>query len=123
MRHVIFDDGTRLLWITSFDTDWDPYIDDAVNMLGINRWIDWLQHCAECPDDITTYTSDQVKGFLQSAQVKAACFFRTLPDLTLAEIKKGQRIRQALDQVVDDPEAVKLLQQPALKPLLEEAAD
>src|SRR5262245_66431159 len=25
MRHVIFDNGTRLLWITAFNTDWDPY--------------------------------------------------------------------------------------------------
>jgi hypothetical protein len=123
MRHVIFDNDTRLLWITAFETDWDPYLDDSVNMLGIKTWIDWLQHCVECPDDVGTYTSDQVKGFLQGAQIKAACFFRTLPDLTLAEIKKGQRIRKALDQAVDNPEALRLLQQPALAALLDEAAD
>jgi hypothetical protein len=123
MRHVIFDNDTRLLWITSFETDWDPYLDDSVNMLGINTWIDWLQHCVECPEDVGTYTSDQVKVFLQSAQIKAACFFRTLPDLTLAEIKKGQRIREALEQVIDTPDGVQALEQPTLKPLLDEAAD
>jgi hypothetical protein len=123
MRHVIFDNDTRLLWITAFETDWDPYLDDSVNMLGITTWVDWLQHCVECPDDVVTYTSDQVKVFLQSAQIKAACFFRTLPDLTLAEIKKGQRVRKALDQAVENPDALRLLQQPALAALLDEAAD
>ena len=24
MKHVVFDDGTRLCWNTAFDTDWDP---------------------------------------------------------------------------------------------------
>jgi hypothetical protein len=43
--------------------------------------------------------------------------------LTLAEIKKGQRIREALEQVIDTPDGVQALEQPALKPLLEEAAD
>jgi len=44
MKHVIFDDGTRLCWNTAFDTDWDPYIDDAVAILGADAWTDWLQH-------------------------------------------------------------------------------
>ena len=30
MRHVVFDNGTRLNWATSFETDWQPYIDDSV---------------------------------------------------------------------------------------------
>ena len=47
MRHVIFDNGTRLCWITAFDTDWDPYIDDSITTLGLATWIDWAQHTVE----------------------------------------------------------------------------
>ena len=41
----------------------------------------------------------------------------------MGEIKKGQRVREALEQVLEQPEAWTLLQHPALKPLLDEAAD
>ena len=29
-RHVIFDGGKRLVWFTTFETDWDPYVEDAI---------------------------------------------------------------------------------------------
>src|ERR687886_444775 len=47
MKHVIFDNGSRLLLITSFETDWDPYINDAVTLIGVEHWIDWMQHPVE----------------------------------------------------------------------------
>src|ERR671925_293317 len=43
-RQVIFDNGQRLLFMTSFEADWDPYIDDAVLVIGIDHIIDWLKH-------------------------------------------------------------------------------
>jgi hypothetical protein len=68
--------------------------------------------------------SAAVKVFLQSAQAKATGFYRAIPDLTLTEVKKGQRVKAALDQVLGDPAGAEALQQqPALKPLLDEAAD
>ena len=55
MRHVIFDDDTRLCWITAFDTDWDPYIDDSVTTLGIDTWVDWAQHTVEFDPEQTDH--------------------------------------------------------------------
>ena len=121
MRHVIFDNGTRLCWITAFDTDWDPYIDDAVAILGVDSWKDWLQHTVEYEEEIAA-SGASIKKFLQAAQVPASGFYRAIPELTLAEIKKGQQLKQAFEQVLDDPAAAEALQQPALKPLLEQAA-
>ena len=43
--------------------------------------------------------------------------------MTLGEVKKAQRVRAAFEQVLDDPRAAEALQNPVLKPLLEEAAD
>ena len=122
MRHVIFDNGTRLLWITAFDTDWDPYLDDAVAILVLDSWADWLQH-TEGYNASELTTSAAMKAYVQAAQVKATGFFRAIPELTLAEVKKGQRLRAAFEKVLDQPGALEALQQPVLKPLLDEAAD
>ena len=42
---------------------------------------------------------------------------------TVKEIRKAERVNRAFQQVLDDPEAAEALQHPALKPLLDEAAD
>jgi len=39
------------------------------------------------------------------------------------EIRKAARVSKAFQQVLDDPEAGAALEYPALKPLLDEAAD
>ncbi len=121
MRHVIFDNDTRLCWMTSFDTDWDPYIDDSITTLGIDTWVDWAQHTVEY-DAEQMSTLAGVKKWIQSAQTPADGFFRAVPDLTLGEVKKDQRLRTAFETVLDEPGALEALQQPVLKPLLDEAA-
>ena len=123
MRHVIFDGDTRLNWATSFETDWEPYIDDSVRMFGIEKWNDWFQHCVECPDNFRELSGKPLRDFIQSGQVQARGFFKTISDKTIPELRKGVRVAKALDQVLEQPEASTLLQHPALKPLLDEAAD
>ena len=41
----------------------------------------------------------------------------------MPEIVKGQRVNAAFQRVLDDPAAEEALAHPALKPLLDEAAD
>ena len=41
-RHVIFDGGKRLLWLTTFETDFEPYIEDAIMKIGIDNFTDWM---------------------------------------------------------------------------------
>ena len=123
MRHVIFDNGTRMYWETLFDTDWQPYVDDSVATLGIRTWYDWFQHCEECPANLVDFSPQALRDFIQSAQVQAAGFYVTLSTKTIGELRKAIRVQEALDQVLEQPEASTLLQHPALKPLLDEAAD
>jgi hypothetical protein len=121
MRHVIFDNDTRLCWITAFDTDWDPYIDDSFAILGSEIWTDWVQHAVGYnPEDWTNCPT--IKQFLQSAQVPATGFYRAIPDLTLGQIKEAQRVKDAFEKVLDTPGAAEALQNPVLKPLLDVAA-
>jgi len=145
-RHAIFDNGQRLLWATTFETDWDPYLDDALILVGVEHFIDWMKHINEAAE-LTAWldsaggaekltkassaefeqtvrtTSAGLKAVLQSVQVPAAGYWNALAAQTIPQIRKSQRVEQAFQQVLDNPEAGEALQHPALQPLLEQAAD
>jgi hypothetical protein len=122
-RHVIFDNGRRVMWCTAFESDWDPYIEDAIQIFGQQSWVDWLQHTEEYTGGFEDSSSAEVKQFLQSGQEPAVTFFDALSSYSLPQIKKALQLAQAFQQVLDDPAAEQALQHPALKPLLEQAAD
>lgn len=134
-RQVIFDNGKRLLFMTSFEADWDPYIDDAVLVIGIEHIIDWMRHTVEAEAHAAELrpvveaarqgqaSTAALKMILQSIQVPASAYFDILSDETVPQIRKAQRVQQAFQQVLDQPDAAEALSHPALQPLLEEAAD
>ncbi|MFF3933476.1 hypothetical protein [Streptomyces hirsutus] len=143
-RHVIFDNGQRLMWATTFENDWDPYFDDFVQ-IGVEHFLDWLQHTAQYTDvsawvessggvekfrldnpDIEAQmkrTVGGLKAIVQSVQSPATGYFNQLSAWTMPQIVKAQRLQEAFQEVLDDPRAAEALQHPALKPLLEMAAD
>ena len=123
-RYVLFDNGTRLLIATTFDGDWDVYIDDFAASYILDAWDTFLIHCEGYPDEgKASLTLEQIKEFLTANQVTASDFFITYPGVTAKEIQKALRVGTAFQQVLDDPGAAEALQHPALKPLLEMAAD
>ena len=67
-------------------------------------------------------TLTAVKAFIFGAQQTAAAYARNYGG-TVKEIRKAQRVNAAFQQVLDNPDAAEALQHPALKPLLDEAAD
>ena len=117
-RFVVFDNGTRLLFATSFDGPWDAYMDDfAASPLGGFDAI--FRHTEEyhgLPDLAA------IKEFILSAQATADGYARNYGG-SVKEIRKAQRVNAAFQQVLDNPDAAEALQHPALKPLLDEAAD
>jgi hypothetical protein len=142
-RLVNFDNGRRLMFASGFETDWDPYVDDAILVVGLQHFLDWLQHTVEAEELVASVKSlagdvdendpayaeklkpagAQLKAVIQKIQTPATSYFNALSDLTLPQIKKAQRLQEAFQQVLDDPAAQEALQHPALKPLLEQAAD
>lgn len=143
-RLVVFDGGRRLLFATTFETEWDHYIDDAILVVGVGAFLDWMQHTVQGQDVVAwarTSGADkfaqgdpeweaimkkataQLKAILQSCQSPAAGYFNALSALTLPQFDRMQRVEQAFEQVLDDDAAADALQHPALKPLLELAAD
>ena len=141
-RLVIFDDGKRLMWATTFETEWDPYVDDAILAVGIRYVLDWMQHTAqgeaildwvesyggaakleEMPEESVRKATPRLKEILQSVQSPAVAYFNVFNRWTMPQVFKAMRLAEAFQQVLDDPAAEQALQHPALKPLLELAAD
>jgi hypothetical protein len=150
-RHVIFDGGKRLVWLTTFESDWDPYVEDAIMRIGIDNFTDWLQHTTAADDwqawireaggidhlrgvqgSIATDRASEnsmrmslagLKKFLQDHQVPGAGYYNAMSYMTHVEASKAKRVYEAFQQALDTPGAAEALQHPALKPLLELAAD
>jgi hypothetical protein len=144
-RFVIFNDGRQLMFASSFETEWDPYIDDAIDVVGAEHFVDWMQHTVEAEkvvayieslggvkkfdkkdpayDENLKRTSAVVKEVIQSVQSPAVAYFNALSSLTIPQIKKAQHVDEAFQRVLDNPTAQEALKHPAMKPLLEQAAD
>jgi hypothetical protein len=123
-RYVLFDNGTRLLIGTTFDGDWDVYIDDFAASYVLDAWDKFLIHCEGYPDEgKASLTVDQIKEFLTANQVTAADFYMDYPGVTTKEIKEALRVQAAFQEALDNPDAGEALQHPALKPLREVAAE
>ena len=123
-RYVLFDNDTRLLVATTFDDDWDVYIDDFAASYILDAWDRFLIHCEGYPDEgKASLTLHEIKEFLTANQVTAVSFYMTYPNVTVKQIEKALRDEKVFQQVLDNPAAAEALQDPALQPLLELAAD
>jgi hypothetical protein len=119
-RFVLFDDDTRLVFATSFDGPWDVYMEDFFTSGPTLALFDVIFRHVEGYDGLPDLAA--VKAFVLGAQVTAAAYARNYGG-TVKEIRKGERVNAAFQQVLDDPAAAEALQHPALQPLLDEAAD
>jgi hypothetical protein len=127
LRGTLFDDDTRFLFATSFDTPWDVYIDDALEMMGgIAPWGKFLQYCEEIPPDagvpgaVSNATANEL---LKKIRTKAAVYIDTYPDVSCKRFNRALQVLAAFEKVLDNPEAAEALKNPALKPLLDQAAE
>ena len=103
-RQVLFDNDTRLLIATSFDGDWDVYIDDFARTLVLQDWERFLIHCEGYPDasGLASLSLFQKKEFLTAHQVTAARYDRAYPDVTSKEIVKALRVQTVFQQLLDE---------------------
>jgi hypothetical protein len=119
-RFVLFDDDTRLAFMTSFDGPWDPYMEDFFTSGPTLALFDAIFKYVEGYEGLPDLAA--VKAFVLGAQVTAGAYQRNYGG-TVKEIRKALRVNEAFQRVLDDPAAGEALQHPALKPLLDEAAD
>ena len=96
MRFVFFDNDTRMLFATSFDGDWDAYIDDFVTKIP-----DYLDIIDSAWDGWPGIRSPGAKDYLAAHQITAEGWYVAHPDLTVAEIHRLKRIGKAVDEFLD----------------------
>jgi hypothetical protein len=119
-RFVLFDDDTRLVFVTSFDGPWDAYMEDFFTSGPTLALFDVIFRHTEGYGGLPDRTA--LRSFVLGAQQTAAAYARNYGG-TVKEIRKAQRVNLAFQKVLDDPGAAEALQHPALRPLLDEAAD
>lgn len=118
-RFVLFDNDTRLAFVTSFDGPWEAYIEDFFTSGPTLELFDVIFRRVEGYEGLPDLAA--LKAFIFGAQETAAAYARNYGG-TVKEIRKQQRVNDAFQRVLDDPKAAEALQHRALKPLLDEAA-
>jgi hypothetical protein len=118
-RFVMLDGGKRLMFASSFDGDWDVYIDDfAATAIGLNFDEAW-GHVQGYPG----VKSPAVKDWFQAHAIEAGNFVAAYPKPTVKQVLRALAVQQAFQQVLDNPGAAEALRHPALKALLDLAGD
>ena len=119
-RFVLFDDDTRLAFITSFDGPWDAYMDDFFHSGPTLALFDAIFQHVDGYSGLPDLAA--VKSFVLGAEQTAAAYARNFGG-TVKEIKKAQRVNAAFQQVLDHPQAAEIFEHPAMQPLVDEAGD
>ena len=96
MRFVFLDNDTKLLFATSYDGDWDAYIDDFVSQIP-----DYLDVIDSAWDGWPGIRSPGAKDYLARHQVTAEGWYVAHPDLTVAEIHRLKRLSKAVDEFLE----------------------
>jgi len=96
MRFVFFDDDTRILFATTYDGDWDSYINDFATK--IPELMDLLFANIE---GWPGFDSPAVKDFIAGHQIDAAGWFVANPQVTVVDTRRFQRMDKALTVFLD----------------------
>lgn len=97
MRWVIFDDDKRLLFATTYDGDWDGYIDDFGTKTP--KLLDYFFMETEGYPGINSQT---IKDFIASHQVTSSGWYCAYPENTVKDILKAERVVKAFNNLLDE---------------------
>jgi hypothetical protein len=96
LRFVIFDNDTRVIFASTFDGDWESYINDFASILPDE--IDLLFHeCAGYPG----IHSPEIKDWIAKQQVTALGFYSAYPETSVREVWKALKTKKAFDALLD----------------------
>ena len=96
LRFTIFDNDTRLLFASTFDGDWDAYIDDFASQ--IPDAIDLIFGEAE---DYPGIRNPNIKDYIVKNQVTSTFFYSAYPDASVRDIRKAMKVKSGLDVLLD----------------------
>jgi hypothetical protein len=99
MRVAFFDNDTRMLFATTFDGSWDNYIADFASKMP-----DQIDALFAEVEDYPGIHDPSVKDVLRKYQVTSDEFYSAYPNATVKQIRKGQRVLQAWEELLDASE-------------------
>jgi hypothetical protein len=96
MRWVFLDNDTKLLFASTYDGDWDPYIDDFGTKIP-----DILDLQFGEVEGWPGIRSPKIKDFIVKYQIPAHFWYVANPNLTVVETRRLEKIAPALDEFID----------------------
>ena len=96
MRFVFIENDTKLLFATTYDGDWDTYIDDFATL--IPEAMDTLFSEVEGWPGIA---DPSVKDVIAKYQITASAWYVACPDTTVPDVRRGQKVLTAMENLLD----------------------
>jgi hypothetical protein len=96
MRFVLLENDTKLLFCTTYDGEWDAYIDDFATKIPTSMDILFC-NCAGWPG----ISSPKIKDWIVSHQFTADAWYVSNPNLSVAEAHRLERVGKAVDEFLD----------------------
>ena len=96
MRYVFLDNDTRILFATTYDGEWDPYVDDFATHIPDELDVVFC-NCEGWPG----VRSPAVKDYIAKYQVTARAWYVASPNLTVKDTKRLEKIGPAVEEFLD----------------------
>jgi len=96
LRFVIFDNDTRLIFASTFDGDWDAYINDFAAYIP-----DQLDLVFGEVEGFPGIRNPNIKEFIVKSQVSATYFYSAYPNASVRDVWKAMKIKGGLDALLD----------------------
>jgi hypothetical protein len=96
LRYMIFDNDTRLLFASTFDGDWDAYINDFVALIP-----DEIEMVFQEVEDFPGIRSPNIKDYIVKRQLSSLYFYSAYPNASVKDVWKALKIEGGLDTLLD----------------------
>ena len=96
MRYVFLDNDTRILFATTYDGDWDPYVDDFATHIPDELDV-MFSNCEGWPG----VRSPAVKDYIAKYQHTASGWYVAQPNVTVRDARRLEKIGAAVDEFLD----------------------
>jgi hypothetical protein len=91
-----FDNDTRLLFASTFDGDWDQYINDFATIIPDEIDLQFGE-----VDGYPGIHSPDIKDFIVKHQVQALYFYSAYPNASVRDVWKALKVKGGLDVILD----------------------
>jgi len=96
LRFLIFDNDTRLLFASTFDGDWDAYINDFGALIPYE-----IEAIFGEVEGFPGVRSPKFKDEIVKYQVPATYFYSAYPNASVRDVWKAMKIKGGLDVLLD----------------------